>query len=182
MSDELVATGGAVQELEAAAREFAEAVGRSGPIQEFVAWITDEIRYRREPRKAKLLLRAAESIRTSGLPVSAVNDRLLRTVLEEGALEDDEDMQDRWANLLANAATGMSIPPSFPEILRQLEPVEARLLETIGTLLGQARLRGHAELLPHDLPVDDPALSWRHLDNLERLNLIQYVSDSLQQF
>ena len=51
-------------------------------------------------------MRAAEKIRATGLPTNAVEDRLLRAVLEEGGFVDDETMRERWAQLLANAATG----------------------------------------------------------------------------
>ena len=53
-------------------------------------------------------------------------------ILELGSLEEDESMQSRWAALLANAADASyktSIPPSFPEILKQLSPEEAKVLD-----------------------------------------------------
>lgn len=69
---------------------------------------------------------AAEKVRASGLSPSAVSDKLLRAVLEDGATEDDPAMQDRWANLLANAGTGSAdIRAAFPKMLSELEPVEA---------------------------------------------------------
>jgi hypothetical protein len=102
VSDELVPVVKAIEELEPAVEAFAEATGLLGPVRELTAWATDLIRYRRAPHQAKLLIRAAEKIKASGLPSSAVSDRLLRAVLEDGAMEDDEAMQERWANLLAN--------------------------------------------------------------------------------
>jgi len=105
VTDELSLAARAASELEPAAREFAAAVSRSGPGGEISAFLSDVIRYRRAPYTARLLMRTAEKIRASGLPPRAVDDRLLRTVLEDGAFEDDEAMQDRWASLLANAAT-----------------------------------------------------------------------------
>jgi hypothetical protein len=75
---------------------------------------------------------AATKVRTTGIPSRAVDDRLLRAVLEEGALEDDTDMQDRWTNLLANAAVGESVPHvAFPGLLAQVSPVEARMLDAM---------------------------------------------------
>lgn len=136
MSDELTAIGRAAQELEPAAREFALAVGRSGPAQEFVEWVTDEIRYRRQPRKARLLMKAAREVRAAGLPTRAIEDRLLRAVLEEGSLVDHDEMQDRWAFLLANAAVANETPHvAFPSILAQLEPAEARMLDAMSAAL-----------------------------------------------
>jgi len=132
MSDDLVALSRSAQELEPAVREFASAVGRLGPVQELVQWIADEIRYRREPRKAAILIAAAEQVRRSGLPARAVEDRLLRTVLEEGSLEDHPDMRDRWSNLLANDLISDSkTHVAFPGLLAQISPVEARMLDAM---------------------------------------------------
>jgi Abortive infection alpha len=48
-------------------------------------------------------------------------------------MEDDEDMQERWANLLANAATTHDglIKIAYPEILSELEPNEAATLDRL---------------------------------------------------
>jgi hypothetical protein len=161
VSDELVVATRAAHELEPAVREFAAAVGRSGPVHELLAWISEEIRYRREPRKAQLLLKAAEKIRASGAPARAVDDRLLRAVLEEGSFEDDDAMQDRWARLLANAVIGSRAPHvAFPGILAQLEPAEARMLDAMHRALDdeiQARANSN-----HALDGFDPSFFLEH--------------------
>lgn len=105
MSEDLVQAAKAAAELEPAVEAFAEATGSLEPVREATGWITDLIRYRRLPHQAKLLMKAAEKVKATGLPPSAVSDKFLRAVLEDGPIEDDEDMQERWANLLANAAT-----------------------------------------------------------------------------
>src|SRR4051794_21262562 len=124
-------TAAMAKELLPAAKEFAKAIDRTGPWQELLAWLGDVVRYRRLPHQAELLMEAADKIRESGLPPSAVSDRLLRAILEEGSFEDDNTMRSRWANLLAQAATGADVPPVFPEVLRQIEPIEARLVEAL---------------------------------------------------
>jgi hypothetical protein len=42
MSDDVVVVAGVARELEPAARAFSAAVGQSGPVQELLAWISDE--------------------------------------------------------------------------------------------------------------------------------------------
>jgi hypothetical protein len=129
MSD-LLPAAKAIEELEPAVQAFAEATGALGPVRELAAWATDLIRYRRAPYQARLLMKAAEKIKASGLPPRAVEDKILRAVLEDGAMEDDPGMQDRWANLLANAGTGTaSVRAAFPNILRDLDPADAAILE-----------------------------------------------------
>jgi hypothetical protein len=47
-------------------------------------------------------------------------------------LEEDDDLRAKWAALLANAATaeqGDYILPAYAEILRQLTPVQAKMLD-----------------------------------------------------
>lgn len=160
------------RELLPAAQAFGAAVGRSSLGQELSRWLSDIVRYRRLPHQARLLTKAADEIRASGLPASAVEDRLLRAVLEEGGFEDDEPMQGRWARLLANAAVGIAIPPAFPEVLRQLEPIEARLLDRI-VAIREPLLHGQMTYFEHCGVLD--GLRWRHLDNLERLQLLHWV-------
>jgi len=133
VSDELVQGAKAAAELEPAIEAFAEATGALEPVREATGWLGDTIRYRREVHLAKVLMRAAEKVKASGLPAHAVRDKWLRAVVENGSLEDDEEMQERWATLLANAATDNKeeIRLAFPNILAELEPKEALLLERL---------------------------------------------------
>lgn len=60
--------------------------------------------------------------------------KTLRPLVEGAVLEEEESMVDRWAALLANAARpeGRSlVEPSFAEVLRQLTPVQALILEQL---------------------------------------------------
>jgi hypothetical protein len=63
---------------------------------------------------------------------SQLDDKLLQAILEGGAKEADESMQDRWANLLANAMTSRSaeVPRALPTMLGELEPAEASMLDS----------------------------------------------------
>jgi len=160
----------AIEELEPAVQAFVEATGLLGPVREFAAWATDLIRYRRAPHQAKLLLRAAEKIKQSGLPPQAVEDRLLRAVLEDGAMEDDADMQERWASLLAKAGTSSArVHAAFPRMLSEMEPHEAALLEAVSQAFespGRSLRIG---------PGDDFAA----LGNLKRLGLLIYTYEPM---
>lgn len=99
-----------------------------------------------------------------------VPDKTLVRLLEFAGLEspDDEDMTARWAFLLANAGSESTsqVLPSFSDLLRQLEPVEAVALD----LLVDDDGRGKSEWT---WSVRDRAgLRPEHLDNLERLGLV----------
>ncbi len=118
-------------------------------------------------------MKAAEKIRASGLPPSAVSDKLLRAVLEDGPLEDDEDMQERWANLLANAFTGRegSVRIAFPKILSELEPEEAMLLDEF------ASRTSSKSFLKKKHSVEEPGEGGHRpaIDNLVRLGLLNFT-------
>ena len=69
-----------------------------------------------------------------GVKPQHVPMKLLAPILENGSLEDDESMVDRWASLLASAADPnykQTILPSFPDVLRQLSAREVAILEKL---------------------------------------------------
>jgi hypothetical protein len=173
MDENLAIVARAAQEVEPAARELAQAVGRSRVGEQIIGWVSDIVRVHRASHVAAITMRAAEKIHESGIPPVGVEDRLVRAVLEHGAFEDDGGMQERWSSLLASAATGTPVPPAFPEILRQLEPIEARLLDAVPT--GGPNDPWQDAYLLSAFP-EHIAIEWRHLDNLERLGVVQFDS------
>jgi hypothetical protein len=163
----------AAADLLPAVTEFAKATGLTEPVRELAMWAADLIRSRRLPHQARLMMRAAEKIRQSGMPTHAVSDKMLRAILENGPLEDDESMQERWANLLANAVTAVegTIPPSFSTILSELEPIEA---VAVDHLIGDARSWGGTARLLGDAIA---GLDNGHIDNLARLGLVRFLAE-----
>jgi Abortive infection alpha len=171
VSDELVQAAKAAAELEPAVEAFAEATGALEPVRESTGWLGDVIRYRREVHLAKVLMKAAEKVKASGLPAHAVRDKLLRAVVEDGSMEDDEGMQERWATLLANAATDDEdrVKTAFPQILSELEPSEAALLDELFDLLPDPNAK---VITSEDIETEEGLAA---LDNLNRLGLVRYV-------
>jgi hypothetical protein len=171
VSEELVQVSKAIAELEPAVVAFDQATGILGPVRETSAWLTELIRYRRLPHQAKLLMSAAEKVKASGLPPSAVSDKLLGAILEEGPLEDDADMQERWSSLLANAATSESesVRIAFPKILSELEPSEAALLDEFASRASEKSFR------EKKFSVEKPGEGGHmpEIDNLNRLGLVR---------
>lgn len=115
---------------------------------------------------------AAEKIRESGLPrraFEALDEPLVTAILEGMAEETSPDLQTAWENLLANALTDNSsdVRRAFPEILRQLDPKDAQILD------GLARRTSATTYLQDELDPDDrDAVS---LDNLTALELLRPV-------
>lgn len=175
MSDEeLVRAAKAAAELEPAVEAFAEATGALEPVREATGWLGDTIRYRREVHLAKVLMKAAEKVKASGLPAYAVRDKLLRAVVEDGSMEDDEGMQERWAALLANTATDNDdkIKLAYPTILAELEPKEALLLDRLWE-----KTPNPAEELFETVGSETTSdlVDTAGLYNLERLGLLKWI-------
>ncbi len=131
------ATGKAVD----AAREAGGFVAKyiAGPLEEGVGIFHDRLKYMRWERQVRLMQRADDFMRQSGLtaPTRPVPLKLAIPIIQGATLEDDDELQDRWARLLVNAANADSkkvIHRSFIGILEQLSSLEARILDTMYAL------------------------------------------------
>jgi hypothetical protein len=94
--------------------------------------VRDHVRHFRLQRELALLRRTEIIIKDAGFSPKAVSMRVLFPLLDAAVLEDNEDMQERWASLLASAANPnnqTAIEASFIEILKQLVPTHAYLLD-----------------------------------------------------
>jgi len=163
-------------------REGVKALIGTEPAREALGLLADRIRGRRARTQIKVLQKTMAALSEANLPVGAVPAKTLVPLLEFSSLEDpgDEAMINRWANLLAHAAAGTSgvaVPPSFPDVLRQLEPVEAQFLEEM--LKARETHPKRANWVDLDLSqvARHESIEWRHLENLERLGLIQFTTD-----
>jgi hypothetical protein len=190
VSGELELAAAIGKELSPAAVDFAATVTRS-PARELGEWITDHIRARRYRSQLRLLEKAQAATVDAGLLVHAVPLKTLVPLLEGVAVEDDaehgardDSMVDRWANLLANAATDSTadVHPSFPGFLRELDGLDAQILDTMyersGGLPAPPDGRGHewdtyslSRAFGLKVGRGTDALRQERLDNLVRLGL-----------
>lgn len=62
-----------------------------------------------------------------------VPGRILFPILEKSSVEEESDLQAKWASLLANAAdaspSATPVLPAFPTILSELGPTEVKILD-----------------------------------------------------
>jgi hypothetical protein len=116
---------------------LADLIGRviGRPLDQISGILADLIGVVRFELSLRLWERAKRKLEAAGLsaaPTEPVSLARLLPILESGAIEPDGSMQDRWASLLANAIADVkSVVPAFAEILRQLTPLDAHLLDAL---------------------------------------------------
>jgi len=91
----------------------------------------DYVKVFRESRMKRFFERADTMFKEQNRKPAPLPLKLLIVILENASLEDDDDLQDRWAALLVNSAgnTRANILPSMAQILKQLSSWEVMLLE-----------------------------------------------------
>lgn len=128
-------------------------------------------------RGQRLATAAVQLLKNVGREPQPVEPKLLVPLVQAAALETDETLSDKWAALLANAADPaqqVAVQPGFVEVLRQLTPTDALVLDALGYPPGSRRDRvpsGRLMLKQFaylNLPVGALTLS---MDNLLRLRL-----------
>jgi Abortive infection alpha len=124
--DKLVKAG-----VEAAMKPFADLLDKlAGPAAEEIGLtLKDHVRVFRLKRQIRLFSRVKEMLAESSIEPGRVPLKLLLPMVENASIEENDDLQDRWAAMLANAAVNRDIHPSFPEILKQLSEKEVAYLD-----------------------------------------------------
>lgn len=98
-------------------------------LQDTVATFGYGIRLSLLMRQVRLFKRTQEMLNEMGVEPRKVPMKLLLPIIQNGSLEEDDELQDKWAALLANNAAGKYTESVFPEILKQLSPADAYLLK-----------------------------------------------------
>lgn len=103
------------------------------PATELGELLGQELEFIRLNRR-KRLERAAAMVEESATEPQRVPLNILVPWMQAAPLEEEEDMQEAWAALLANAAVDPSAAlVAFPRILAELSPSHARLLNLLAT-------------------------------------------------
>jgi hypothetical protein len=95
---------------------------------EHIALPLKEWRYN---RLIKTLVRAKEKCEAAGVQPREVPPKIIHPLLESASLEHEPDLQEAWANLLANAVAQGSLHPAFPAMLKELSSREVRFLDAL---------------------------------------------------
>jgi len=153
------------------------------PSEELGQMLRDTVRFHRFKNQLKILQKAELLARQSGRPIKPVDPKLLASVVQHGSSEDIDEMQDKWAALLANAAIDSgrraNLDVSYADILRQITPRDARVLDMLSEFYngyhdiaqGIGRTIPYRDLKPLFYDDIDFLLA---SDNLKRLNLVAH--------
>jgi hypothetical protein len=160
-----------------AAKEFLSKL--AGPATEEIGLLLqDQVKLYRFKNQLRILAKAEAMLAKAGRTPNAVPFRTLLPILEAAASEDDESLYIKWAALLANSAAkpGSSAShPSFPRILSEIAPAEARFLDFLFSKGGETDWNSFRADLAKNLQVTEDDIDQYH-GNLFRLGLVRIVS------
>ncbi len=121
-----------------AVRDFGAFLGRiiGGPLEQAGGIVEDKIRYIRLERQLRLQNRFFQVLRERGLsgPTRTLPLKLAIPLLQAATMEENDDLQDLWANLLANSAdadSGVEARRTFIDILSSFTTLDALVFDRI---------------------------------------------------
>ena len=108
----------------------------------------DSARVWRFERAVKLFEEVERIADAAHIDLRPVAPNLIFPILDAASLADD-DLQEKWAALLTNAATtnfATEVLPSFSDVLKQLTPAEVRFLDKVDLEVGQDEAKRREEI------------------------------------
>lgn len=128
------ATGKAID----AGRELGKFISKfiAGPLEQGIGIFEDKLKYMRWERQVSFMEMASKTLANRGLtvPNRTVPMKIAIPLFQATIVEDDDDLQSIWANLLVNAAdkdSGVEVTRNFVSILQDISFVEVQILEKI---------------------------------------------------
>jgi hypothetical protein len=158
----------------------------AGPAAEEIGLtFRDSFRAWRFKRQVRLFKRVQEICAESEIRPQAVKLQFLFDVVDKATLEEDDELQNLWANLLANAADSREqvlVKTAFPEILKQISKEEALYLLELLEVAQKTEmfvLNAHSFEFIQNEPEHKPKLDAISYDNLKRLGLIELNTETI---
>ena len=107
-----------------------------GTLEQGMGIIEDKLKYIRWERQVRLFDKANEilSSRKSKEITKIIPQKFMLPLLESATLEEDDFLQDKWAQLLANAAdnsSGIEIKRNYITILENMDSIEVEIFDNV---------------------------------------------------
>lgn len=141
----------------------------SPSIEEMGLLFADNVKVWRLKNQIRNLEKVKKIVEKKKMDVKHVNLKVLVPYLEGVSLEEDDALQEMWANLFANYIDKNKnlITHVYPEVLRQLSTDEVKILKFMSS-------NGGGEVnTEHGIDTDDLSFHAWDLNNLERLGLVR---------
>ena len=147
-SEAIVESARAVQEIAKTSGKAIDSVnelGRfiapfiAGPLEQATGLVEDKLRYMRWERQQRFMERVCQKLKEldENFPTKQIPLKFAVPLFQAASLEDDDYLQDLWANLLVNASVEkqrLELRRAYIDILERLSPLEALMLERIYSL------------------------------------------------
>lgn len=138
----------------------------------------DDAKFKRWKNAQNLLVKARRITEGMDEQLQEPPLKLSMPLLENASLEDDDELQEKWANLLANTLTQKKdIRPAYIEILKELSSIEVKILDkiyddakTLWWVLTEVQFSSEKISQMFSISVDDIRVV---VDNLYRLRLAE---------
>jgi hypothetical protein len=165
MNDALDPTGGWAKATEETAKASKEAIQASrelgafirGPAAEVVGMVEDYLRVVRFERRVRLWDRVRNILTEKGMdgPTRRIALNIGLPLLENAALEEDDDLQDVWAKLLVNggdADSGIELRRAFVSVLAEMSAFDVRNLAQIDSAVKMNAESASTGVWTYELP------------------------------
>ena len=111
----------------------------SGPLEQGIGIFEDKLKYMRWERQLRLMKKAEELLNYIGLdaPTRPLPLKFAIPLFQAASMEEEDDLQDLWAQLLVNAGnidSGVSLKRTYIDILESISSLEAHILNKIYSL------------------------------------------------
>jgi len=152
----------------------------AGPFSRTIGAVLNQMLCDQLRNASRVLSRSAQMLADAGLPFKTIPLKILKGVLDGASVEENEDVQDMWAALLANAQTEgdgkWEVPPAYIDTLRGLSPGDAKVFNYLFGCLSGKRPGdsgvGTLEEFGVELPEYSKDRLYQHLKHLEHHDLI----------
>jgi hypothetical protein len=154
------------------------------PLEQVGGLLADEVKLWRFNNQIRIVRKAEERLRSKGMKTKKVSLKVMAPLLDECSLEDDEDLQNKWAALLANTVAENSTIKTniFTSILKEMTSEDAEIFESIFEHCTIATETDEGVVIAHRNNAITPKAFVNYpeidliFDNLKRLRLIREIT------
>ena len=159
-------------------RSFLSLIAKPGSKQ-LGLLLEDQIRSQRVLSQVRILLKVKKYVEERGISINAIPMKILVPLLDHGSLEEDDDLQELWAKMLANMLDSEESFQNhvFPYILSQFSIDDYTAL---CLLLASEKSIVQSEEMLEKLETDGFIILAPTCDNLLRLGLIRLLPPKIE--